>query len=407
MLPLLTGVAWRSKVIGATSMALGLAVPRHAAPGVASVRRVVVVKPASLGDVILASPAVATLRLAFPRAHVSLAVGRWSLPAAHGIPGPDAVLDLGNFGTPGRFGPRDLPAAVRVIRRGKYDLAVVLDRSPLVAVAPLLAGVPWRVGIDSAGRGFAHGIRVPWAWRCHEADLYLQVAQAATSRARASDALPVPALAFEPGAEARAAADAYWHEVGLDGASSPVVVVHPGGGSNPGTTMNAKRWAPDRFGAVARALVGAGNRVVLVGDRNDATTVAAVMGSIDAPMVNLSGRPTLATLAALIGRADAYLGNDSVPLHLAVAMGTPAVALYGPTDPRVYGPYAPKGGPYSGRGIGLVSPDACSQRRPFRPGPIEACAGCRCIDLVEPTDVVRAVSGLTAMRRDARRFPPA
>ncbi|NDG99141.1 MAG: hypothetical protein EBY11_14540, partial [Proteobacteria bacterium] len=101
-----------------------------------------------------------------------------------------------------------------------------------------------------------------------------------------------------------------------------------------------------------------------------------------------------ATLAALIGRADAYLGNDSVPLHLAVAMGTPAVAIYGPTDPRVYGPWGPEGGTYAGKGIAIVDPGACSQGRAFRPGPLDACPGCRCIDRVDTSTVTNAVLNL-------------
>ena len=363
-------------------------------------------KPASLGDVVLSSPAVAVVRAAFPTAHLSLAVGSWSLPAAQGIPNVDEIVDLGNFGTPGRFGPRDLPAAVQMMRGGRYDLAVVLDRSPMVAVAPLLAGIPWRAGIDSAGRGFAHGIRVRWARRCHEADLYLAVARAATAGAISPDALPLPALAFDPGPAARTAAEMFWRDTGLAVSGGPIVVIHPGGAANPGMTLSAKRWPADRFGSVARALAQAGFRVVLVGDLTDSLVVAAVKESAGTSLIDLSGRADFTTLAAIIERADVYVGNDSVPLHLAVAMGTPAVALYGPTDPRVYGPYATPRGPYVGRGVALVSPNACSQARAFRPGPIEACPGCRCIDAIAPSDVLRAITSLIEARRGANDTPP-
>jgi ADP-heptose:LPS heptosyltransferase len=393
-------------LISAGSRLAVTVVPVHGAPPASVIRRLIVIKPASLGDVILATPAISVLRDAFPTAHLSLAVGQWSLPAARGVLGVDEVVDLGTFGTPGRFGVRDLPEAVRVVRHGSYDLAVVLDRSPLVAVAALIAAVPWRAGIDSAGRGFAHGIRVPWVRRCHEADLYLRVASEATVTARNNEPIPPPKLAFEPGPVARAEADALWEASGLGAPGGPVVVIHPGGGANPGMTLNAKRWPAGRFGDVARSLVHFGCRVALVGDRTDSAVVAAVSESAGVPLADLSGRPDLATLAAIIGRADAYLGNDSVPVHLAVAMGTPAVALYGPTDPHAYGPYAPTDGPYAGRGIAIVSPDACSQRRTFRPGPIEACDGCRCVDLIAPSDALRAVVGLLEAGRDRLGISP-
>ena len=366
----------------------------------------VVIKPASLGDVVLSSPAVAVVRAAFPSAHLSLAVGSWSVPAAQGIQNINEIVDLGNFGTPGRFGPRDLPAAVQMLRVGRYDLAVVLDRSPMVAIAPLLAGIPWRAGIDSAGRGFAHGIRVRWARRCHEADLYLAVARAATAGAISRDALPLPAVAFDPGPAARAAAEMLWREAGLAVSAGPIVVIHPGGAANPGMTLSAKRWPADRFGSVANALAQAGCCVVLVGDLTDSLVVASVKESAGTPLVDLSGRADFATLAALIERADVYLGNDSVPLHLAVAVGTPAVALYGPTDPRVYGPYATPGSPYVGRGVAIVSPNACSQARAFRPEPINACPRCRCIDAIAPSDALRAIAGLIKARRGPNDTPP-
>lgn len=401
---------WRTRVITLLARTLGQAIPSRFAPDPATIRRLIVIKPASLGDVILASPAVATVRRAFPNAHLTLATGQWSLPAARGIPGVDDIQDLGTFGTPGRFGVRDLPGAVARLRAGRHDLAVVLDRSPLVAAAPLLAGIPHRAGIDSAGRGFAHTIRIPWTRRIHEADLYQSVAHAATSRSAVAPIAAEAQLAFQPTPDATAIADRLWGDAGLDdraGATrtAPVVVVHPGGASNPGMTLTAKRWPADRFATVIRTLIDRGVRVVLVGHTSDAQIVADVRRALDPSgasppllpgtgIVDLSGDADLATLAALIGRADAYLGNDSVPLHLAVAMGTPAVAIYGPTDPRVYGPWGPEGGTYAGKGIAIVDPGACSQARAFRPAPLDACPGCRCIDRVDASTVTNAVLNL-------------
>ena len=126
--PRRSGAAWRTKLISAGSRLAATVVPGHGAPPASAIRRLVVIKPASLGDVILATPAISLLRVAFPTAHLSLAVGQWSLPAARGVLGIDRLVDLGNFGTPGRFGVRDLPEAARILRDGSYDLAVVLDR---------------------------------------------------------------------------------------------------------------------------------------------------------------------------------------------------------------------------------------------------------------------------------------
>jgi ADP-heptose:LPS heptosyltransferase len=85
-------------------------------------------------------------------------------------------------------------------------------------------------------------------------------------------------------------------------------------------------------------------------------------------------------LAALLEHAHLYAGNDSSPLHLAVAVGTPVVGVFGPTDPALTGPY-------DANAISLVAPDACSQTRRFAPGPLTACLACRCIQRVTVDEV--------------------
>ncbi|HEX2326511.1 MAG TPA: hypothetical protein VHQ00_14030, partial [Chloroflexota bacterium] len=71
----------------------------------------------------------------------------------------------------------------------------------------------------------------------------------------------------------------------------------------------------------------------------------------------------------------------------AVAVGTPVVGMFGPTDPAI-------NGPYNAAGVGLVAPHACSQRRPFSPGPVTACPGCRCVELIDVETAWEAASRL-------------
>src|SRR5262249_55321360 len=105
------------------------------------------------------------------------------------------------------------------------------------------------------------------------------------------------------------------------------------------------------------------------------------------PSVDLVGQTTIGHLAALLRHSHLYIGNDSLPLHLAVAVGTPVVGMFGPTDPAI-------NGPYNAVGVGLVHEDACSQRRPFVPGPLTACPGCRCIELISADTAWAAASQL-------------
>jgi heptosyltransferase-2/heptosyltransferase-3 len=329
----------------------------------------VVIKPAAFGDILFATPALAAIKRGYPKARVTLAVGKWYTELTAGIPDADEVLNCGGFGTPGRYGWRDVWQFSRTLSAGRFDLAVVLDRSPRVAVAPWLARIPDRAGIDSSGRGFALTVRVPWDRPRHESELMLDVVRALGLPC------PEPHLCYVPTAEHERFAARLLEEWDLTD-RFPLVVVHPGGASNPGMVLPQKRWPAPRFAALADRIVEeTGAKIIVVGHGADQPLARQMRLSMRHPSVDLVGQTTIGQLAALLRRSHLYIGNDSLPLHLAVAVGTPVVGMFGPTDPAV-------NGPYNAAGIGLVHPGACSQRRPFVPGPVAACPGCRCVELI-------------------------
>ncbi|CAA9249246.1 MAG: hypothetical protein AVDCRST_MAG77-2082 [uncultured Chloroflexi bacterium] len=357
----------RSFLVGAAGRVLGAVFPRRAVPEPSSVRRLVVIKPAAHGDILFASAALAQLRRGFPKAEITLAVGKWFTELAAGVPHVDRVLDAGSFGTPGRYGWKDVWGFSRQLKREGFDLAVVLDRSPKVAVAPWLASIPHRAGIDSGGRGFALTVRVPWDRPVHEVDLMLDVVRAL--------GVPVeePRLEFVPSADHLRYAGRLMQEWDLT-SDAPVVIVHPGGASNPGMTMPSKRWPATRFAALADRLVTEHDaKVVVVGHGADAPVARQMRLAMKHPSIDLVGQTTIGQLAALLKRVQLYVGNDSLPLHLAVSVGTPVVGIFGPTSPAI-------NGPYRAAGAALVDEQACSQTRAFKPGPLEACPDCTCIE---------------------------
>lgn len=291
-------------------------------------RRILVVKPCCLGDVLMTTPVLAALRQRFPHAAINYAVGRHAMPAIAGHPDVAGLVDCG----PGAGrGWRSLLSLARRVRAGRYDICLVLERSPLFATLPFLAGVKARAGIDSAGRGFALNIRVPWDESLHEADLYLSVAAALGCDTADRH------LRFEPGPDARAAVDRLWREHGLHG---PVVAIAPGGGTNPGMDLPEKRWLPERFAALADRLAEEeGASIAIVGGPLDRAACDAVRASMRAASVDLCGHGTFEELGSLLSRCALFVGNDSGPTHLAAAVDCPVVAIFGPTDVGLYGPY--------------------------------------------------------------------
>lgn len=297
--------------------------------------RAVILKPCCLGDALMATALAAALKAAWPATRLDFAVGRHSRPALAGNPDVADVVDASGClrgERPALAGPR---LAWR-LRRRRYGVAFVPDRSPITAVIARLAGIGVRVGLDSGGRGRWHTVRVPVPPDRHELLLYLDLARAA--------GVPVPDRprpVFVPSAgdHARAAA------LLADAAGGPAgtrVAIHPGGGVNPGMTLLGKRWPPERFAAVADGLASGGAGIVLLGGPGDRAAVDAVQAAL-APAtrqrtLDAAGRLSLGEVAAVIGRCDLYVGNDTGVTHLAAAVGTPVVAVFGPTRPDRYGP---------------------------------------------------------------------
>jgi ADP-heptose:LPS heptosyltransferase len=107
--------------------------------------------------------------------------------------------------------------------------------------------------------------------------------------------------------------------------------------------LDAKRWPPDRYAALADKLhADHGLAVVLTGSDDDRPITAVVQRLMRAPAVDLAGQTSFGVLGALFARCALFAGNDCGPMHLAAAVGTPVLAIFGPTDPAIYGPFSPR-----------------------------------------------------------------
>lgn len=344
-------------------------------------RSIVVIKPCCLGDVLMATAAVRQLRRAYPRAQIAFVVGDWSRPAIAGNPDVDEIIPAGALGTtgPGRW--RDYLRLVWQLRRRRDEVAVVLERSAWLALLPWLAGIPHRAGIDSDGRGFALTIKAPWQPFRHEAELYLDVLRAMGL------SVDPPQLRFVP-----AAADLAWADAALQPAAGrPIVTIHPGGAANPGMVLDAKRWPPERFAAVGAQILETGAWLVLVGAPADRTAADAVLAGLPADArartIDLVGQTTFGQLGAVLARSALHIGNDTGPTHLAAAVGTPVIAIFGPSSPAMYRPLGP-------RAIALYHQVPCSPC--FLNGDFNrSCRDYRCIRAVSVADVLAAVEQLT------------
>lgn len=302
-------------------------------------RQVLLLKPCCLGDVVQMTSVVAAVHARWSEAAITFGTGRWSAPAVLHHPDVTEVVDLGRLGLRGKQRPSDLLRLWPLLRRRRFDLAVVPDRSPVLSLLTWLCGISVRAGYDSGGRGRWYTIRVPPLPGLHELD---QAQRLLTQVGIGS--LPRPE--FYPGQQGTAEAAEI---VGALPAGRPLALIAPGGGENPGTHMPEKRWSAAGFAGVAASLRAAGATVALVGARSDLAASEAVLRTVS-DLQSLTGRTTLSGLGALAFRSSVFIGNDSGVTHLAAATGCPTVAIFGPTASQLYAP--------RGLSVQVVAPSA-------------------------------------------------
>ncbi|MBC7870704.1 MAG: glycosyltransferase family 9 protein [Chitinophagaceae bacterium] len=293
--------------------------------------RIVLILPCCIGDVVMATATLKALRRGYPNAHITWAVGSWSRKAIEDHDLLDDLLDTGEATLPVKSWEA-MRHFARQLRAGEFDLAVSLVRSPLMSAAVLLSGIPYRAGLNSAGRGFGYNIRakINPAVSRHEGEIYLDVARALKLDTADCYANVPVRLAYR--AKIR----------GLTGAQGRYIVLNPAGGQNPGMMMDAKRWPPAHFAALAdRLSAQTGARIVLIGGPNDHAISEAVLAAMTTPALDFTGKFSFGEIAALAAESLLYVGNDTGLTHFAAAAGAKTVMILGPTDPARYAPFTP------------------------------------------------------------------
>ena len=290
-------------------------------------RRILVVKLDHLGDMLLATPVFSNLRSAYPHAKIHALVGRIGAHVLQNHSDVNKIIryDARFFCRSGR--PMQLRYASRLfrsLRLNKYDLLIELRGDWLTVLFALLKSTLYRFDLASLQTENKLGI---FAFTGpHEIDRNLDVLRSAR--------IPTPhnAPAFRT-----SLADQQWIDEFLSRAKiandRPLIAIHPG------SPVKLKRWRTERFAAVADWLVAnRGAQILFVGVESEASVVASVQKYMRRESTSVAGKTNLSRLAGILGRCELFIGNDSGPMHLAAAVGTQTIGLYGPGNPGRFGP---------------------------------------------------------------------
>lgn len=333
-----------------------------------------------LGDALFTTPALATLRNRFPHAQIDLLLGERALSILEGATGADRLIPRSAHGSFAR-----VLSLSETLRQGQYDAVILFQSILSSAMLTWAARVPVRVGFAQASCApfLTHPI-APRFPREHVVDAYLRLAQAVGSEFPGTSASPEnglipPRLRIALSGDDTAFADRFLrdHEI-----MPPIV------GLVIGATRAQKRWPEGYFARLAERLwQSSGAACVLLGGREEQEVSRRILQQSQVPLISAVGDTTAKQLAALIARLSVVVSGDSGPLHIATAMGTPVVALFGSTSPDETGPWTKQPNRRNCKPIVLYDNLSCA---PCRKSP--TCGGrFDCMHALTPERVLDAV----------------
>lgn len=291
--------------------------------------KIIVRMPNWIGDLVMATPVLSDLRKAYPQAHITAMCCN---PVCDLLREDQAIDELFCFSKTNRFGRRDEKRnIVEKLRRGKYDLGILLTSSFSSAWWFWLGGVKKRLGYQGNGRGILLTDKIPFPKDVHQQHLVETYKMLlAPLGIPLSDRKPRIFLSEKELVNAKT----LLHQMGI---SSEQILI----GINPGAAYgSAKCWLPERFREVTERLLKLPSvRIIYFGDQASMPLVKEICREFPAPVINLAGLTSLRELAALIKLCQVILTNDSGPMHIAAAANTPLVALFGSTNEVATGPY--------------------------------------------------------------------
>ena len=287
-------------------------------------QNILVIKLRYIGDVVLSTPVLSRLREGFPKARITMLVNAGTEEVVQGHPALDEVLAVGRGGTHGRW------QMLGALRRRRFDVVLDLTDGDRSALLSWLSGAPTRVGYNSEdrwrGRLYTHIVQAD-RFGMHTAHYHVAAVEALGLTGRTPD----PQITVAQ--DARRAAERLLQKAQIE-PDRLFVCLHPG------ARWWFKAWPGERFAALAdRIQTQTRTQVLFLGGEQDRQGVREIAAAMRTPCRSLAGKTRLQEAAAVLERATLMISNDNGPMHIAAAVGTRVVGLFGPSDPAIWGPW--------------------------------------------------------------------
>jgi len=292
-----------------------------------------------IGDAVLTLPAIQSIRRSFPDSHIALLVKPWVSGLFKENRDIDEIIlyDDCHRGISGRI------RLSRELRKKKFDTAILLQNAFDAALITWLAGIPKRIGYKRDGRGLlltdAVSIK-PEILEQHQVHYYLDLLNSAGIKTSVTE--PYISISETERTWARNHLSSCFSD-----STTPLIGINPGAAYG-----SAKRWLPERFAElIIKIFTEINGRVIIFGNESETEIANEIITEINRLKIKLkienyrsrlllmSGKTDLRELASLISECDAFITNDSGPMHMASALLVPVIAIFGSTSPVKTGPF--------------------------------------------------------------------
>lgn len=292
-----------------------------------SPKRILVVKLDHIGDVLLATPVFSNLRKAYPNSEIHALTGSWSRVILENHPDINQVLEY-NSPLFCRSGiPTSLRKAFQLYRQlyqQKYDLLIELRGDWRLVMFALLRVTPML--LNRASLQIANKLGFHQFTDKHETRRNLDVLK------QADIPTPIQHTTFKVTSEDKKWASGFLSSLQIK-TNNPIVAIHPG------SPIPQKRWKTDRFAELADWLVAHKQaQILFIGVKDENPIINEIQDKMAMESKSIAGKTNIPQLASILLKCNILIGNDSGPMHLAAAVGTQTIGLFGPGDPERFGP---------------------------------------------------------------------
>ena len=281
--------------------------------------KILLIRLSSLGDIVLTTPAIRAIRTHYPNAYIAMLVAKQSADVLRQNPHLNEIIQFNRSARDKDTG--EMVRIVRILRQRKFALSFDFQRKLRTELLMYLSGASERVG-----KGLLCTLRVPEQGNKHATEHYFDLLHAA--------GIPAEDRQLEMFLSKTERADACYafEEAGISEIQLKI-------GLFPGAGWKLREWMPERFAAIGDRLVAQYDaQVIIYGGPKEGELVHKVKNLMQHPSIAFSGNLHIRQLAACIEKCDMFLTNDTGPMHIAAAVGTPTIALFGPGNHNRFQP---------------------------------------------------------------------